>query len=246
MRFLVNMSQYQYKKIKPNYYFESKGWRQGLNYIAGVDEVGRGSFAGPVVAGTVVFSPDIQMKTFDIRIDDSKKLTKLQREKADKWIKKNAAAWSIGEVSARIINRVGMSRALKIAIRRAVNSTNNKLQGNLNYLLLDAFYIPYLQGFPKGKNKIKGSKEPEFTVGSRQLAIIKGDQLSISIASASIIAKVYRDKLMEKIGERVTYKKYNWVKNKGYATKLHQKAILKYGITGYHRKQFVDTFLSSQ
>ena len=230
----------------PNIQYEKKLWRKGIEFVAGVDEVGRGSFAGPVVAGTVVFSPDIQMKTFETRIDDSKKLTKLQREIADIWIKKNAAAWSIGEVSAKIINRVGMGKALKTAARRAVNSTNKTLNGNLNYLLLDAFYIPYLQGFPKGKNRIKGSKEPEFDVGSKQLAIIKGDQLSISIASASIIAKVYRDKLMEKIGTRRFYRKYDWVKNKGYATKHHQKAILKHGITGYHRRQFVDTFLSSQ
>ncbi len=231
----------------PNLSYEKKLWSRGFDYLAGVDEVGRGSFAGPVVAGCVVFQKEAPFLNLDgVVIADSKKLSYKQRERADKWIKKNAAAWSTGEVSAKIINRVGMSRALKTAVRRAVNSTNNKLQGNLNYLLLDAFYIPHLQGFPKGKNKIKGSKEPEFAVGSRQLAIIKGDQLSISIASASIIAKVYRDKLMEKIGERVTYKKYNWVKNKGYATKLHQEAILKYGITGYHRKQFVDTFLSSQ
>lgn len=237
----------QYKKIKPNYYFESKAWRQGLNYIAGVDEVGRGSFAGPVVVGCVVFQKGNPFLNLDgVVINDSKKLSAKQREIADIWIKRNAAAWSIGEVSAKIINRVGMGKALKTAARRAVNSTNSKLQGNLNYLLLDAFYIPYLQGFPKGKNKIKGSKEPEFAVGSRQLAIIKGDQLSISIASASIIAKVYRDKLMEKIGTRRFYRKYDWVKNKGYATKHHQEAILKYGITGYHRRQFVDTFLSSQ
>ncbi len=228
----------------PNFSFESEAWKQGFDYIAGVDEVGRGSFAGPVVAACVVFNPQIPNK--NIRIDDSKRLSREQRVLADKWIRRSAIAWSIEEVSAKVINRVGMSKASKTAARRAVNSTNKTLKGNLNYLLLDAFYIPHLRDFPKGKNKILGQTKPKFSNGSKQLAIIKGDQVSISIAAASIIAKVYRDKLMEKIGSRKNYRKYDWVSNKGYGTKNHREAILQYGITNNHRKQFVETYLRNQ
>ena len=214
----------------PNFKYERELWNRGLKYVAGVDEVGRGCFAGPVVAAAVAFAPEFELRIknyeLGIRIDDSKKLTKLQREKAEKWIKENVTTWGIGEASAALINRLGMGNAAKVAFRKAVKAANQN--SKLEYILVDAFFIPFLSGFPR----------------SRQLAIINGDEKSVSIAAASIVAKVYRDALMEKIGSRRRYKKYKWVFNKGYGTKHHQEAILRYGITGYHRKQFVETFLS--
>ena len=218
----------------PNLDFENNLWSEGIHFLAGVDEVGRGCFAGPVVASAVAFAPmsNYQFPIFNEReeeiiIDDSKKLTKLQREKAEEWIKENAITWGIGEASAALINRLGMGKATKVAFRKAVKaaSQNSKLE----YILVDAFFIPYLNGFPR----------------SKQMAIVNGDGKSVSIAAASIVAKVYRDSLMEKIGSRKNYKKYDWISNKGYATKHHRDAILKYGITGYHRKQFVDTYLNN-
>jgi len=219
-----------------DFYFENKHWKNGLENVAGVDEVGRGSFAGPVVASAVVFSPQyeigIRNNELGIRIDDSKKLTRtrLQREKADIWIRQNAITWGIGEASAKIINRLGMTCATNIAFRKAVKAANNNVANKINYLLIDAYFIPYIRGIPK----------------CHQHAIIKGDEKSYSIAAASILAKVYRDVLMKKIGRRKNYKKYDWINNKGYGTKYHREAILTYGITGYHRKQFVETYLRNR
>ena len=229
----------------PNFSFEKRLWKKGLKYVAGVDEVGRGCFAGPVVAASVVFSANTNIPQ-DVYINDSKKVTKLRREKADKWIKENAISWGIGELSAKVINREGMAKATKMSFRQAVGDANKRLHQKIDFLLIDAFYIPYVRGFPKGRNKAK-ARRSRLSVGTRakQLAIINGDEKSFSIAAASIVAKVYRDSLMEKIGSRPIYKRYDWVSNKGYASKHHRDAILKYGITGYHREQFVKTFLNN-
>jgi ribonuclease HII len=130
------------------------------------------------------------------------------------------------------INNLGIKKASEIAFRRAIANCKQSLpQGGklkIDYLLIDAFYIPYVKGLRRKNQK----------------AIIKGDTKSISIAAASIIAKVYRDKLMQKLGKHPKYKKYGWGRNKGYGTLEHRSAIKKYGITRQHRKQFVATWLS--
>lgn len=237
--------------VLPNFLYEKRLWEMDYEYVGGVDEVGRGCFAGPVVAACVVFSSDIQKANISVKINDSKKLTSLQREKADLWIKANCISWGIGQSSASLINRVGINKATQISIRRAVASVNCRLERNVDYLLLDAFYIPFMRGFPKRKGKkLIGIKKKEdgfslLSSNSRQLAIIKGDERSFSISAGSIIAKVYRDTLMKEIGQRTCYRKFDWVNNKGYGSKRHQQAILKYGITSYHRRQFIDTFLSN-
>src|SRR3990167_2945198 len=190
----------------PDFYFERKLQKIGYKYIAGVDEVGWGCFAGPVVAGCVVFSAGpvgsssrsisslklagTQRDSLRFRhpslINDSKKLTSKQREIADKWIKKNVLAYGIGEASVTQINKLGIKKATEIAFRKAVVFANLRLKTQdhksyvISYLLVDAFYIPYVRGLRRRNQK----------------AIIKGDAKSISIAAASIIAKVYRDKLM--------------------------------------------------
>ncbi|MDP3955217.1 MAG: hypothetical protein Q8Q15_02550, partial [bacterium] len=104
----------------------------------------------------------------------------------------------------------------------------NYKQSNNMFVLVDGFHVKYLRGI--GLKNQKG--------------VIHGDQKSISIAAASILAKVYRDKLMQSLSKQSKYKKYGWGKSKGYGTKEHQKAILKYGLTRYHRKEFVRTFLA--
>ena len=235
----------------PNFSFEKRLWKEGFKYVAGADEVGRGCFAGPVVASAVAFTsisnfqfPIFNEKGEEIKIDDSKKLTSKQREISAKWIKKNALTYGTGSVSAKVINRVGMAKATQRAFRRAVKKAGEKLDKRIEFLLIDAFYIPYVSGLPRSTKKIKGNGKIENSK-SKQLAIIRGDEKSFSIAAASIIAKVYRDSLMGKIGKRSIYKRYKWFKNKGYATKEHREAILKYGLTGYHRKQFVETYFSN-
>ncbi|KKU15844.1 MAG: Ribonuclease [Candidatus Woesebacteria bacterium GW2011_GWC2_45_9] len=153
----------------------------------------------------------------------SKKITPRQREKGAKWIKENATSWGVGEVSTSVINRLGMAKATKTAFRKSVSEARKRLGKSIDYLLIDAFFIPYVRGNPKG----------------RQMAIVAGDEKSLSIAAASMIAKVYRDRIMLKLGKKPKFKKYGWGRNKGYGTKAHQLAIKKYGITRYHRKDFV-------
>jgi ribonuclease HII len=218
-------------KMLPDFSFERKLHRQGYKLIAGVDEVGRGCFAGPVVAAAVAFAPinNLQLPIYnefskEIIINDSKQLSEKQRMIADKWIRENAVAFGIGSASVSQINRLGIKKATETAFRRAI--VNCKL--SIDYLLIDAFYIPYVKGLRRRNQK----------------AIVKGDTKSLSIAAASIVAKVYRDKLMTKLSEERKYKKYKWNKNKGYGTKEHQRMIRKYGITNLHRKTFVKTWLS--
>jgi ribonuclease HII len=140
----------------PDFKFEKRIWKRGFKSIGGVDEVGRGAFAGPIVTATVVFPANYEFKS-NIKIDDSKKLTKLQREKANDWIKENCLAWGIGEASVATINKLGMTKATNIAFRRAIKNCSQKQQ--IDFLFIDAFFIPFVKGLRR-KN---------------QLAIVKGD-----------------------------------------------------------------------
>lgn len=228
----------------PNFSFEKRQWEKGFKYVAGADEVGRGSFAGPVVAGCVVFKKGTRISK-DICIDDSKKLTPKKRQIARDWIIKNASFWGVGEVSAKVINRVGMTKATQMAFRRAINNTSNRLGKRVEYLLIDTFFIPYVRGLPMRRKMAR--KNHKLKDGrAKQLAIKNGDGKSLSIAAASIVAKVYRDNLLKRLSRNPMCGLYKWGKNKGYGTKEHQVAIKKYGITKYHRKQFVETFLLHQ
>ncbi len=263
----------------PNFYYENKLWKKGSKFVAGLDEVGRGSFAGPVVTAAVAFAPQteslkLKAKCDGIIINDSKKLSANRREVADKWIKENAVTWGIGEASVSEINRFGISKATHSAFRRAVGGANIRLHNRIDFLLIDAFYIPYIRGYPMGKRKVvmgrvrrknkeikklRNEKRNNLSTNklkdkddaggiirndSRQLAIINGDSKSFSIAAASIIAKVYRDKLMLDLSKRKRNRNYGWESNKGYGTKEHRDSILKIGTTRHHRKQFVESFLN--
>jgi ribonuclease HII len=226
----------------PNFSFEKRLWKKSFKYVAGLDEVGRGSFAGPIVAGCVVFGPKTRIPR-SINIDDSKKLTSKKRIIAKKWIIKNTLTWGTGEVAAGVIDRVGISKAAQMAFRRAIENANNRMERRVDYLLIDAFFIPYVWGLPMRRKVAR--KNLDLKDGrARQLAIAKGDQKSISIAAASIIAKVYRDNVMKSLSEKPRYTRYGWDRNKGYGTKEHGNAIRKFGISKHHRKQFVDTYLS--
>ncbi len=219
-------------------------WKKGFKYVAGLDEVGRGSFAGPIVTGCVVFNSKVKIPK-NIVINDSKKLTAQKREVASEWIFKNALTWGTGEVGVAVINRIGISKANQMAFRRAIENANNRLQKRIDYLLIDAFFVPYVRALPMARKAAR--KDHKLTDGrARQLAITRGDQKSISIAAASIIAKVYRDNIMQILAEKPRYQRYGWESNKGYGTKKHGIAIRKHGISKYHRKQYVETFLSKK
>lgn len=194
----------------PTLSLEERLRRQGFASIAGVDEVGRGAFAGPVVAAAVILPLDFKIPQ---DFADSKQVKPAKRRKFAELIKKEALAYSIAEVGLAKINKFGIGKAVHIAFRKALKD----LSLRADFILIDAFYVKRM------------SKK-------NQKAIIKGDEKSASIAAASIVAKVYRDNLMKKLSKR--YPKYRLGKNKGYGTREHQLAIRKYGFKRVHRKSF--------
>lgn len=189
---------------------EKSLWIKGYKFVCGVDEVGRGCFAGPVVAGAVVFAPDSKLPE---GIADSKLLKPLQRKRLSGEIKKSALCWSVGIIDVEIINALGIGGATQAAFVQAVNN----LSQSPDFIIIDAFYI----------NKI---------ARSMQNPIKKGDRLSVSIAAASIIAKVFRDELMEELDSK--YPGYGFSKHKGYGTKDHRDALKKLGLCSLHRASF--------
>jgi len=195
---------------KPTFFEENILWQKGFRYIAGVDEVGRGCFAGPVVAAAVILP--INFNATD-GINDSKLLSAKKREKLAVIIKKYCVSYSIAEVPIETINEEGIGRATQKAFHKSVITLSVKPE----YIFIDAFYIDNLD---------KENQKP----------IVHGDRKSISIAAASIIAKVYRDELMQKLHDK--YPQYYLYQNKGYGTKKHREAIKKYGLSDLHRKSF--------
>ncbi|MCL4354730.1 ribonuclease HII [Patescibacteria group bacterium] len=214
---------------KPTFKEEEKLWKLGYKYVIGVDEVGRGSFAGPVTVGAVIFPVNFN-SGFLNDINDSKVLSPNKRNEISPKIKSNLT-YSISTVSIKTINKVGIGKATEIAFRRSikriiriVNNGNANLGSNaINsrfFLLVDGFHIKYVKGIGLKKQK----------------AIVKGDKKSLSIAAASIIAKVHRDKLMIKLAG--AYPNYGLDVNKGYGTKAHREKIKKYGLSNIHRVSF--------
>lgn len=210
---------------RPHLNYEKKLWQKGF-LVIGVDEVGRGALAGPVMAAACVFLPNIekQLKKTDIIINDSKKLTARQRENAYSWIVKNCLFYSVGKTDIDQINRQGINKANLSAMRQAVNNLRRSLRPLRLFVLSDYYFISYLR---------KINQKP----------IVHGDTVSLTIAAASIIAKVERDRLMVKLSRQ--HPLYKWMKNKGYGTLEHGKAIKKYGITKHHRTHFVRNILKT-
>jgi ribonuclease HII len=188
--------------------FEKIARLEGHRYIAGIDEAGRGPLAGPVVAAAVIFPPTYT----NPRINDSKKLTAHQREKLYEVIRDDALAVGMGVMEADVIDRVNILQATFLAMREAVYD----LSLPPDFLLIDGLH--------------------QLVLEIPQKALVKGDTLSVSIAAASIIAKVSRDRIMEIYHRK--YPQYNFARNKGYATAEHRRAIEEYGLCKIHRKSF--------
>lgn len=191
------------------YKYENELREKGIDIIGGVDEVGRGPLIGSVVASCVVLPKDFILKG----LTDSKKLSEKKRNEFYEIIKKEALAIGIGEVSEKVIDKVNIYEATKIAMTMAINQVKEQI--NLEYVLIDA--MPLSIDIPTN-------------------SIIKGDAKSISIAAASVIAKVTRDKMMYELDEK--YPMYDLKNNKGYGTKKHLQALKEYGITKYHRLSY--------
>jgi ribonuclease HII len=201
---------------------EESLWVKGYKSICGIDEVGRGCFAGPVVAGAVIFSPEC---IFPQGIADSKLLEPEERERLSELIKKCAYAWAVGEIAVRDINKFGIGKATQMAFRKAIRN----LSSVPDYIIFDAFYN-------LSKVKISSSAYIKHLSRKKQMPVKSGDKLSVSIAAASIIAKVYRDQLMRSLHKK--YPDYGFAKHKGYGTRMHQEAIRKFGLTKLHRTSF--------
>lgn len=179
----------------------------GATVIAGVDEVGRGALFGPVVAAAVILPPDTRIKG----LRDSKQLLAEDRERLSKVVERKAVAICIEEVSVEVIDRVNIYQATRIAMTSAVA----RLSPAADHLLIDAMRLDH---------------------PCRQTSIIYGDSLSISIAAASVVAKVYRDRRMCELHEQ--YPHYGLASHKGYSTPEHLAALLKHGPCPLHRKSF--------
>lgn len=207
----------------PSFEYEQLLWQQGYTAIAGIDEVGRGAFAGPVVVAAVIFPPRILFHDPLLgQINDSKKISASKRSLIAKAIRENAACYAIAEGSLQTINHIGIGKATQQAFLKVTNM----LCHPPDYFLIDAFYI---------ENLDKQKQQP----------IIHGDSLSISIAAASILAKVYRDELMRSFQN--DYKEYDFATNKGYGTLKHRQQIAKSGLTPMHRTSFhLEKFLSHE
>lgn len=195
---------------------EKRLQKEGYKLIAGVDEAGRGPLAGPVYAAAVILPQDIRLDG----INDSKKLSPKKREELFYEITEKAVCYSIFSVDEKKIDEINILNATHMAMNGAVNSLSKKP----DYVIIDG-------------NSIKGMNTPHET-------IVKGDAKSISIASASILAKVARDRYITKMAE--VYPEYGFEKHKGYGTKEHTDAILKYGVCPIHRKTFLKKILEGE
>ncbi|HEX2916592.1 MAG TPA: ribonuclease HII [Chloroflexia bacterium] len=194
---------------KPTLEFEQNLWQAGKRRVVGLDEVGRGAFCGCVVAAAVVLPPGV---TGLEEVRDSKTLSAQQRERLVSLIYQNAEAVGIGAASPAEIDRLNIRRATALAMQRALRRI-----GEYDHLLVD------------------GHRVPELGL-AHQTNIIKGDSRSLSIASASVVAKVCRDRLLHRLAGR--YPGYGWERNVGYGTAEHQKALQDLGVTPHHRRSF--------
>ena len=192
----------------PNFKIEQDLISKGCSIIAGVDEVGRGPLAGPVTAAAVILDP----LNIPDNLNDSKVLSSKKREKLFEELKSSSVC-AVAHVSPEEIDKLNILQASLLAMVNAVTNLNVKPK----HILID------------------GNTVPDRLVG-RATAIVKGDRKVLSIAAASIIAKVTRDKLMHDLGSE--FPVYGWAKNAGYPTKCHMNAIVKYGVTPHHRRSF--------
>jgi ribonuclease HII len=214
----------------PTLQFEQNLWKAGFNRIAGIDEAGRGAWAGPVCAAAVILPPDPTLIRSLAQVRDSKLMTPNAREAWAPRIQSAALAWGVGFASWQEIDSLGILPATKLAATRALLSPDpGRLTiDNLSpaalppstlipdYLLTDYLLFP--------------------NIDLPQTALVKGDRLSLSVAAASVLAKTARDALMRELDDQ--YPAYGFARHKGYGTRLHQDAIRRLGLCEIHRRSF--------
>ncbi|HSX58231.1 MAG TPA: ribonuclease HII [Candidatus Saccharimonadales bacterium] len=197
------------QKVAATFNFEKPHWND-KKLVVGIDEVGRGAWAGPLVAAAVILPINFHPR---FKLYDSKLIDSVERKRLSKLISKHAVSFGIGWSEVSEIENLGLTAANLLAYQRALE----QLTSPPDHYLIDAFKIPSIDI-------------------SLQTPIIHGDRLSASIAAASIVAKVYRDELMIELND--SYPEYSLNRHKGYGTKLHQEAILKFGLTDIHRATY--------
>jgi len=209
------------EKLETMQEYERSLRASGAKYVAGVDEVGRGPLAGPVVTACVILPEDFDV----LGVDDSKKLSEKKREALYDVILEKAVAWGIGRADNHLIDEINILEATKVAMKEAVEKADRmlceKTGEGISHILFDAMTIKDIE--------------------TPQTSLIKGDAKSLSIAAASIIAKVTRDREMVEYHKQ--YPDYAFDSNKGYGTKAHYEGIEKKGITPIHRKSFLKNIL---
>lgn len=208
------MKEKEEKRLNQLKEYEKNLYEEGVNLIAGIDEAGRGPLAGPVVVGVVI----LRETSFIEGINDSKKISEAKREKLYEEITNEAVAWSVGIVDETRIDEINILNATKEALTKAISNLKIKPEIILVDALdkIDTLLIPYT-------------------------SIIKGDAKIYSIAAASIIAKVTRDRIIRSYDK--IYPEYEFIKNKGYGTAKHIEAIKQYGLCPIHRKSFTKNFI---
>jgi ribonuclease HII len=198
--------------ILPDQHFETALWQENIHLIAGIDEAGRGAWCGPVAAAAVILPASLEVQHTLSGVRDSKLMSAKQRQKWAEMIHETALAWQVGMASHEEIDALGIVPATRLAMQRAVDGLNRQPQ----YLLIDAVKLP--------------------KIPIPQKSIIKGDQQSLSIAAASILAKTARDAVLVQFSQE--YPGYGFERHKGYGTRLHQHALAEYGPSPIHRRSF--------
>lgn len=200
--------------VFPDIELEKKLWSRGIKYVVGIDEAGRGPLAGPVCAGAVVIDSKTELSPL---VRDSKKMTEKQRNESFDFILSNSLACGVCMIDSKIIDRVGIQEAVRLAMEGALREVEKMLGKRAEYLIVDGVNVELIEDY--NMLKIKG-----------------GDIKHYSISAASILAKVTRDRYMKEISKK--YPEYGFEKHVGYGTKLHMDAIKKYGICPIHRRSF--------
>lgn len=199
-----------------DYSIENEYREKGFNIICGVDEAGRGPLAGPVYAAAVILPSDCVIEG----LNDSKKLTEKKREALFDEIKEKALAYGIASADEKEIDEINILNATFLAMKRAIASLSVKPDLAL----------------------IDGNQKPHTDI--EEVTVIKGDAKSMSIAAASVLAKVSRDRFMLEMAEK--YPQYEFARHKGYGTKLHYEKIAQYGVCNIHRRTFLKKILGEQ
>ncbi len=199
-----------------DYSIENEYKAQGYNIICGIDEAGRGPLAGPVYAAAVILPPDCVIDG----LNDSKKLTEKKRERLFDEIKEKALAYGIASADEKEIDEINILNATFLAMKRAVDSLSVKPDLAL----------------------VDGNQKPH--TGIEEVTVVKGDAKSMSIAAASVLAKVSRDRFMLDMAEK--YPQYEFERHKGYGTKLHYEKIAQYGVCEIHRRTFLKKILGEK